>query len=121
VLSNNLISSSLLSSRFFTLTLLKEDANVIISDARVFIILSKGNNINNLKFIDVQLTRDENGLWIYDDSSTEWSVSDSVEYWLNVEVSNLGYFANKAVKVQGNHGAGKPFNHRMCQIKTMKI
>lgn len=96
--SHNLILFSL----FCLFSFFKEDGNVIISDARVFIMLSRSNNMNNLKFIDAQLARDVNGFWSYDDSSVEWSFDDNIEYWLNVETSNLGYYVNKVVKIQGN-------------------
>lgn len=79
---------------------LQEDGNVIISDIQMFVILSRSSNINNSKFIDAKLLRDENGLWIYTDTNTEWSTDESIEYWLSVECFNLGYYTNKIIKVQ---------------------
>lgn len=57
--------------------------------------------MNSLKFVDVELTSDGNGMWIYEDASFMWNVDDSLEYWLSVEASNLGYYSNQVVKVQG--------------------
>jgi hypothetical protein len=47
------------------------------------------------------LTRNDNGFWIYDDADTE--VNFNVEYWLQVEQSDVGYYSNGVVKVQGNN------------------
>lgn len=44
---------------------------------------------------------DGNGLWRFEDESFFWSAEDSIEYWLSVETSNLGYYSNQIVKVQG--------------------
>lgn len=59
--------------------------------------------MNNSKFIEAHLTRDANGLWSFDDAGAEWSAADNIEYWLSVENSNLGYYTNSILRVQGNH------------------
>lgn len=84
-------------------SIFKANSDAIISDVRViFGKLNGSGNANSLKFVDVELTSDNNGLWSYEDSNFSWSVDDSIEYWLSVETSNLGYYLNRVFRVQGN-------------------
>lgn len=55
-----------------------------------------GNINSNIGFMDggtfsKDILQPENGLWIFEDTTTELKVGDVINYWLFVEYNGLGY------------------------------
>jgi hypothetical protein len=71
-----------------------------LSAVKIFIFASK-NIINNLKVVESELTRNDNGLWIYEISNVELSDDDEIEYWIYVEHLKLGFYKNDNIKMRG--------------------
>ena len=55
------------------------------------------------KFIEYELKRDKDSerLWIYEMQNVPLKFNDVIEYWIYAENSNVGFFDNNVVRVQG--------------------
>lgn len=71
------------------------------NDVKLFIFSPK-HIINNGKFIENSLTRDASGVWMCTLPDVSLNLDDNIEYWIYAEKSNLGYFTNQILAVQGN-------------------
>lgn len=82
---------------------------------KIFIFKPK-HLISSGKFIEHHLTRDKSGeMWIYEMPDVTLNLHDTIEYWIYAEKSNLGYFSQHILAVQG-----KIFIMR-CVSKSSKL
>jgi hypothetical protein len=71
-----------------------------ISNAKMLIFASK-NIINNSKFLERQLKREDSGKWTLDIQEILLDSTDVIEYWLFIENAKLGYSESHTIAFKG--------------------
>jgi hypothetical protein len=75
--------------------------------------------ITSGKFIEHRLTRDKSGeVWMYEMPDVTLNLHDSIEYWIYAEKSNLGYFTQHILAVQGKNFQ---FNEMCRELRVYRI